>query len=84
MLYRLIIPVGLLSSVVLLAPLIWTGHLWVAAGYPVIIAGLLWLTVRGVVLASGAWKVVALLANAAITIAAAVLAFGIWVSIGGI
>lgn len=82
--FRLTIPIGLLSSVALLAPLIWTGHFWVVAAYPLIIAGLVWLTVRGVVLASGGWKVVSLLANAAITITAAVLAFGIWISSGGI
>ena len=84
MIFRLIIPIGLLSSLALLAPLIWTGYFWVVAAYPLIIAGLVWLTVRGVVLANGGWKVVSLLANAAITITAAVLAFGIWISSGGI
>lgn len=84
MAFRLIIPIGLLSSVALLAPLIWTGHFWVAAAYPVIIAGLVWLTVRGFVLANGGWKILSLLTNAAITTLAAVLAFGIWISSGGI
>jgi hypothetical protein len=83
-LFRLIIPIGLLSSVVLLAPLIWTGHFWAVASYPLIIIGLGCLTVRGVVLASEGWKVLALLANVAITATAAVLALGIWISSGGI
>jgi len=82
--YRLLIPIGLLSSVVLLAPLIWSGHFWVAVAYPVIVAGLVWLTVRGVVLARGGWRVVALTTNIAITLAAALLSFGIWISSGGV
>ncbi|MBU1345742.1 MAG: hypothetical protein KKA16_02195 [Alphaproteobacteria bacterium] len=83
-LYRLIIPVGLLSTVLLLAPLIWTGHFWIVAAYPVIVVALLWCTFRGTRLARRGWKVVSFLANAAITIAAATLAFGIWISSGGI
>lgn len=83
-LYRLIIPVGLCSTIILLAPWIWSGTFAWLAAYPLIIVALVFCTVRGVVLARGPWKAVALAANLVLTLLAILLAFGIWLSTSGI
>lgn len=83
-LYRLIIPVGLCSTIILLAPWIWSGTFAWLVAYPLIILVLMFCTVRGVVLARGPWKVVALAANVTLTLLAAALAFGILISASGI
>jgi hypothetical protein len=83
-LYRVIIPLGLLGTIILALPLIWATSVFMFGLYPLLVVGIAYSSWRNVMLSRGAARLLATALGVVLTAGAALLATGLFVGSGGI